>query len=260
MCPPTRTGGKRRNRTAWAISAVQTFSTWPNSRSTGVARPKIDTATLTRERDSSTSSTTPLKEAKGPSATRMFSPISKRIAAFGRSTPVGDLTFDPVGLEIRDRHRLLVGAEKTGHLGRVLDQVIDLVGEVAFDQHIAGEELSLRVDLAAAAHLDDRFGRNENILELFVQAFLTRLMATCMEEALRKLKVIRLSRIRKAKAAALAVDDVFVESAAKTLAYAVMGNTAALMDVGRLYGVFGVGPTRFLRTAAHESRARQNEA
>jgi hypothetical protein len=184
MCPPTRTGGKRRNRTAWAISAVQTFSTWPNSRSTGVARPKIDTATLTRERDSSTSSTTPLKEAKGPSATRMFSPISKRIAAFGRSTPVGDLTFDPVGLEIRDRHRLLVGAEKTGHLGRVLDQVIDLVGEVAFDQHIAGEELSLRVDLAAAAHLDDRFGRNENILELFVQAFLTRLMATCMEEAL----------------------------------------------------------------------------
>src|SRR5271156_2578853 len=70
-----------------AISAVQTFSTWPNSRSTGVARPKIDTATLTRERDSSTSSTTPLNEANGPSATRTFSPISNRIAAFGRSTP-----------------------------------------------------------------------------------------------------------------------------------------------------------------------------
>src|SRR6476646_4003552 len=31
---------------------AQLFSTWPNSNSTGVARPKIDTATLRRERAS----------------------------------------------------------------------------------------------------------------------------------------------------------------------------------------------------------------
>src|SRR3982750_1224626 len=56
-------------------------------RSTGVARPKIDTATFTRERASSISSTTPENEANGPSATRTFSPISNDTDAFGRSPP-----------------------------------------------------------------------------------------------------------------------------------------------------------------------------
>src|SRR5262249_4873282 len=37
----------------------QIFSTWPYSSSTGVARPKIDTATFNRARTSSTSSTLP---------------------------------------------------------------------------------------------------------------------------------------------------------------------------------------------------------
>src|SRR5690606_4340180 len=64
-----------------------TFSTCPNSSSTGVGRPKIETATLSRERSSSTSSTEPEKEAKGPSATRTISPISKVTDGFGRSTP-----------------------------------------------------------------------------------------------------------------------------------------------------------------------------
>src|SRR5262249_51705453 len=63
------------------------FSTCPNSSSTGVARPKIDTATLTRERPSSTSSTTPLNEANGPSDTRTCSPTSNETAGFGRSMP-----------------------------------------------------------------------------------------------------------------------------------------------------------------------------
>src|SRR5262245_57624240 len=63
------------------------FSTWPNSSSTGVARPKIDTATLSRERLSSTSSTVPLNEANGPSDTRTCSPTSKDTAGFGRSMP-----------------------------------------------------------------------------------------------------------------------------------------------------------------------------
>ena len=65
----------------------QIFSTWPNSNSTGVARPKIDTATFTRERASSTSSTTPLNEAKGPSDTRTCSPTSNETEGLGRSMP-----------------------------------------------------------------------------------------------------------------------------------------------------------------------------
>lgn len=56
--------------------APQIFSTWENSSSTGVARPKIETATFRRARSWSTSSTTPLNEVKGPSATRTCSPIS----------------------------------------------------------------------------------------------------------------------------------------------------------------------------------------
>src|SRR5262252_3121681 len=49
------------------------FSTWPNSSSTGVTRPKIVTATLTRERASSTPSTTPRKDENGPAFTRTMS-------------------------------------------------------------------------------------------------------------------------------------------------------------------------------------------
>ena len=44
--------------------------------STGVARPKMETLTLTRPRSKSSSSTTPLKLANGPSSTLTASPIS----------------------------------------------------------------------------------------------------------------------------------------------------------------------------------------
>ena len=57
-----------------------------------MARPKIDTATFTRERASSISSTTPENEANGPSATRTFSPISNVTDAFGPKQLYGDLT------------------------------------------------------------------------------------------------------------------------------------------------------------------------
>src|SRR5262249_40957632 len=63
------------------------FSPCPISSSTRVGRPKMDTATLSRERPSSTSSTTPLKEANGPSDTRTCSPTSKETDGFGRSMP-----------------------------------------------------------------------------------------------------------------------------------------------------------------------------
>src|SRR5579871_1223694 len=72
----------------------------------------------------------------------------------GPLNPVGDLSLDSIGLDIGDRHRLLVRAEEAGHLRRVLDQVVDFVGEVALDQHVAREELSLRVDLAPTADFD----------------------------------------------------------------------------------------------------------
>src|SRR5690606_10709514 len=65
----------------------QLLSTCPNSRSTGTARPKIETSTLRRARSSSTSWTKPLNEANGPSDTRTCSPISKVTDGFGRSTP-----------------------------------------------------------------------------------------------------------------------------------------------------------------------------
>src|SRR5215468_6489501 len=63
------------------------FSTCPISSSTRVGRPKIETATLSRERPSSTSSTTPLNDANGPSDTRTCSPTSNDTDGLGRSMP-----------------------------------------------------------------------------------------------------------------------------------------------------------------------------
>ena len=53
-----------------------TRSTCSNSSSTGVARPKMETPTFTLPRSKSSSSTTPLNEANGPSRTLTWSPIS----------------------------------------------------------------------------------------------------------------------------------------------------------------------------------------
>src|SRR4051812_18016552 len=86
--PPTCSGGPAAGRfRAQNSDGPQTFSTCVYSNSTGVARPKIDTATLSRPFSSSTSSTMPVKEVKGPSLTRTCSPTSKMIARFGRSMP-----------------------------------------------------------------------------------------------------------------------------------------------------------------------------
>jgi len=49
---------------------------------------------------------------------------------------------------------------------------IHVVGQVAFHQYIAGEELAFRIELATAPHLDNRFGRHENFVELVGQAAL----------------------------------------------------------------------------------------
>ena len=71
----------------------QTFSTWPNSRSTGVARPKMETATLTRERCfvdflddvAAERGERPVGDA------HLLSPISNRIEGLGRFDAVRDL-------------------------------------------------------------------------------------------------------------------------------------------------------------------------
>src|SRR6476660_5280774 len=154
-----------------ALTNSYSFSTCPNSSSTGVARPKIDTATFTRERASSISSTTPENEANGPSATRTFSPISNDTDAFLH------LVQDAHGLILRDRHWLVLGAEEARDLRRVLDQMKRLVGQLHLHQHVAREELALGVDLAAAAHLGDLLGRHQHLLEQVFQPALLGLLA-----------------------------------------------------------------------------------
>ena len=53
--------------------------------------------------------------------------------------------------------------------GDVLDQVIDLVGQLGLQQHIAGQEFALGIDLLAAAHLDHFLGRHDHIGDEFLQ-------------------------------------------------------------------------------------------
>jgi len=124
-----------------------------------VARPKIDTATLSRPFSSSTSSTMPVKEVNGPSLTRTCSPISKMIARFGRSMPSLHLVLDPHRSASEIRRGLALAAEEAGHLRRVHDEMPGLVGQFHLHQHVAGEELALGVHLGATPHLDHFLGR-----------------------------------------------------------------------------------------------------
>src|SRR5262249_38924041 len=66
--------------------------------------------------------------------------------------PFRDLSLDPVGLEIRNRHRFVVGTQEPGNLGGIFDEIVDVVAEVTFHQHIAGKKLPFGVDFAAAAN------------------------------------------------------------------------------------------------------------
>src|SRR6185437_17156947 len=64
-------GAPRLDLETWVLAPLYAiFSTLPNSSSTGVERPKIVTITFRVSRSSFTSSTTPLKLAKGPSVIR----------------------------------------------------------------------------------------------------------------------------------------------------------------------------------------------
>ena len=172
-----------------SICTVQTFSTCPYSSSTGVARPKMDTATFNRARSSSTSSTFPSKEANGPSATRMRSPISKLTDGFGRSTPSCTCAMMRSASESGIGVGRLSAPKETRDLGRVLDEVIGLIRHVHLHQHVAGEELSLRIDLAAAPHLHDLLGRDEDVVDQVAEPRGRRLLADGVAHLLLKIRI-----------------------------------------------------------------------
>src|SRR5207253_3471834 len=79
------------------------------------------------------------------------------------------------GLGVGDRLRLAVGTEEAGHLGGVLDQVIDLVVQFELGEDVAGHELALGLHLLAALDLGDGLGRDLDLLDEAVEAHSVRL-------------------------------------------------------------------------------------
>src|SRR5260221_2764799 len=65
-----------------------------------------------------------------------------------------------------------LAAEKPGNLGGVFDEMPGLVVEIHLDQHVAGKEFALGIDLGAAFDFDDLFGRHEDLVEALAEALL----------------------------------------------------------------------------------------
>ena len=145
-----------------------------------MGRPKIETSTLSRERSSSTSSTMPSKLWNGAVGDAHLLADLERDRRLGMIHPFLHLLQDRHRLALGDRHRLVAGAEETRDLRRVLDEVIGLIGHVHLHEHIAREELALGIDLAAAAHLDDLFGRHDHVLEQLLELVLRDLLANVL--------------------------------------------------------------------------------
>src|SRR6185437_2882788 len=95
-----------------------------------------------------------------------------------------DLAHDARRLGLRDRHRPPLAAEETRDLGRVLDEMPGLVGQIHLHQHIARKELALRADLGAALDLDDFLGRHQHFLELLGHVLLLGLLADRLSDLL----------------------------------------------------------------------------
>src|SRR5579875_2389448 len=140
------------------------FSTWPNSSSTGVARPKIETLTFMRPFSSSTSSTVPLKLVNGPSVTHLLAHLEhhRRTRALH---PFPGLFEQPFGFGITDRSRPRAPAQEPGDFRRILHKVPGVVGQFHADQNVAREELALGLDFLAAAHLHHFLGRHQHVLD-----------------------------------------------------------------------------------------------
>jgi hypothetical protein len=68
-------------------------------------------------------------------------------------------------LRFRDRYRLFVGAEEASHLRRVPDEVIGLIGELHFGQHVAREELAFHIVLLSTADVHELLSRYSNLFK-----------------------------------------------------------------------------------------------
>ncbi len=65
----------------------------------------------------------------------------------------------------------------------------DLIRQLGLDQNVSGKELSLGIDLAAAAHFDDLLGRHEDLLELVGKTLLTGLFLDRFSDLLLEVRV-----------------------------------------------------------------------
>jgi hypothetical protein len=64
-----------------------------------------------------------------------------------------------------------------------------LVGQLHLHQHVAREELALGVNLAAAAHFGDLFGRHQYLLEQFLKSALLRLLTDRFRDLLFEVRI-----------------------------------------------------------------------
>ena len=147
-----------------------TFSTWLNSSSTGVERPKIVTITFSVSRSSFTSSTI-----AGEAGERAFGDADRLVLLeldleLRLLAAVGDFVDDVLDFFFGERRRLLPGADKSRDARRGLHDVPDVIVHVHFDQHVAGIEHALGGVLLAAAHFGDRLGRDQHFADLVLQS------------------------------------------------------------------------------------------
>src|SRR5438128_3341788 len=80
------------------------------------------------------------------------------------------LAHDLVDRLGRERDRLVARADEARHLRRAAHEVPRVVGQLHLHQHVAGEELLLRLALLLVADLDDLLGRHEHARDFVAHA------------------------------------------------------------------------------------------
>src|SRR4051812_14951669 len=77
---------------------------------------------------------------------------------------LGDLAVQqPVDLWLRQRHRLVRGADEAGHAGRPLDELPRVVVELHVHEDVAGHRPLLDGRLLVVLHLGHRLGRDDDV-------------------------------------------------------------------------------------------------
>ena len=76
-----------------------------------------------------------------------------------------NLTQDVRCIRIRNRYWLFMGPKKAEHLRCILDEVISLVAELHFGQHIARKEFALGSVLSCVAHFHELLNGNDYLFE-----------------------------------------------------------------------------------------------